>query len=174
MLYHVMVTMVGLSCVTSFFISHLSARLEEELEVRACFMRRFDQNQNSLSTLPPKSIIHDECTTQHQRLVRLIRKCRKQGHRGDRRSDRSCAKWARFWPRRPGGQPSDSDVGAARLSPLPPSLQRDHPSTPPPQRYRMERRLSSGFLVLAEVNPGLIIHAFLLYIHVCIAHAALD
>lgn len=34
MLFHVMVTMVGLSCVTSFFITHLSARLEEELEVR--------------------------------------------------------------------------------------------------------------------------------------------
>lgn len=36
MLFHVMVTMVGLSCVTSFFITHLSARLEEELEVRGC------------------------------------------------------------------------------------------------------------------------------------------
>lgn len=63
MLYHVMVTMVGLSCVTSFFISHLSARLEEELEVRACvFVGPFEQNRTLSMYLPTLSIIHDGCT----------------------------------------------------------------------------------------------------------------
>lgn len=63
MLYHVMVTMVGLSCVTSFFISHLSARLEEELEVCVCVcLWSVSIKTERCRRIPTQFIVHDECT----------------------------------------------------------------------------------------------------------------
>ena len=156
-------TVVALSCITSFFITHLSSRLEEELEVGApvCFVvvrhsaRLLPQtHKHAPPPHPHKKQPQRQEWARTLRRERTKRQRRRQNAGGGEASDTEDPRrrrWGLFARRRSRREPT-ADDGDDSLGPRePPSMARP-PSTPPPQHYHLERRLSSGFLVLAEVR----------------------